>query len=237
MNNLILISAVLILIVAGIYYFAPYKTLYLIARVSPFEQKITNAPTVLVLGDSTGYGTGATDAAYTVPGRLGRDFAVTIENNSKNGRTIGELSEVTSDISENYELILLMIGANDVLQMSDIDTVETELREIISDLTPHTNHLVMISSGNVGGAPRFNSEKSADYEALTRKYRDMFLAVSNETSLQYVDLFLEPENDPFITDSESHIAVDGLHPSNVGYEHWYSKLKPVVTPLLSEYQR
>jgi lysophospholipase L1-like esterase len=200
------------------------KTVWLIAMVTPYIQTIENAPRVLVLGDSTGYGTGADKSTESVAGLLGRDFAVSIENNSVNGRTIGELKKAVSAVTDDYTLILLQIGGNDIIGERAVSEVEQELRSTVESLQEHTEHLVMISSGNVGAAPKYAGERATKYEALSRDYREMFLAVSASTFLTYVDLFEEPEVDPFVKEPKKYVAIDGLHPTSAGYALWYEKL-------------
>lgn len=211
------------------------KTLYLILRVSPvYERRVPNAPKILILGDSTGYGTGATRKADTIAGRIGTDFPkYTIENNSKNGRTIGELLDVVRTIEGEYELILLQIGGNDILQKRDQSVVERELREIVALLTPRTKHLIMMTSGNVGGAVRFKGERAREYEVLTRTLRTRVEQIAHDTALTYVDLFLEPPVDIFILEPEKYFSIDGLHPSSAGYASWYAHLQPVLIQRLN----
>ena len=237
-TTLAITSVVLVCILCGVvYFFTPARTLWLIVRVTPYEQTITNAPTVLVLGDSTGYGTGAKHTNESIAGRLGRDFAVTIQNRSKNGRTIGELLADTEDFSGTYELILLQIGANDLLHKRDQSVVESELRRLVERLTPHTAHLVMMSSGNVGASPQFSGTQADQYEVLSREYRALFLQVASETELVYVDLFVEPENDIFVQQPNTYMSFDGLHPSSAGYEKWYRKLRPIIDPMLAGFDK
>lgn len=227
-----------VLIVAGcivvgilLWTFGPrlLKTLVLIGLVSPYEQHVANAPTILVLGDSTGYGTGVKKATASVAGRMGSDFpGFNIMNDSVNGRRLGELLPVAKTLEGEYALILLQIGANDILQKGDVTKVEQELRELVTILSEHTEHLVMLSSGNVGGSSAFTGEVAKEYEALSRVYRDMFLQVSRETELTYIDLFVEPADDPFIIEAKTYMSIDGLHPSGAGYGLWYVKLQPVL---------
>jgi len=73
-----------------------------------------------------------------------------------------------------------------------------------------------------------------EYTTLTRKFRQMFIEVDSDTSLTYVDLFLEPENDTMSNNPETYISIDGLHPSAAGYALWYDKLKPEIATVLSE---
>jgi len=209
------------------------KTLYLIAQVSPYEQVVPGAPSILVLGDSTGYGTGADTKEDSVAGRMGADFSgYTIINDSKNGRTINELVPVVAGLTGQYALILLQIGSNDILSKRPIDTVEMELRTIIQQLAGHTNHVVMMSSGNVGGAVMFSPVEAEKFEAYTRDFRAMFFAVQADTIMTYVDLFLEPEDDFFTQEPKVYTSWDELHPSSQGYAEWYKRLYPVLIYLL-----
>jgi len=234
----IIIGVVLLTLIGGlfIYFFAPIKTFWLIVRVSPFEQTISGTPTVLILGDSTGYGTGATDGKDSIAGLIGSDFALSIKNQSDNGRTIDELLSDIKNFEGTYELILLQIGANDILQKRPVETVEDELRTIINKLSTHTQHIIMMPSGNVGASPKFSGTESETYEQLSRDFRDMFLQVANDTQLVYIDLFEPVEEDPFAQDPEKYIAIDGLHPSSAGYKKWYDTLYPAIAPILNPYK-
>ena len=210
------------------------KTLFLIATTSPYEKILSGAPIILVLGDSTGYGTGVRRRKDSVAGLIGQDYlAYTIKNNSKNGRTIGDLVQVSKNLEGNYELILLQIGGNDILQKRDVRAVEQELRTIVLNLTKHTKHIVMISSGNVGGAAAFSDTEADEYEKITRSFRSMFLQVAEDTSLTYVDLFLEPEVDIISNNPKTYLSIDGLHPSSEGYALWYKSLKSTLQKILA----
>lgn len=209
------------------------KTIVLILRVSPYEQVIPSAPKILILGDSTGYGTGARQSSNSISGRIGADFPTySIENKSVNGRTIGELVSVAQSVEGEYALILLQIGGNDILQQRDTAVVEKELRTIVADLTDNTESLVMISSGNVGAASAFDTEDSQKFERITRDFKAVFGAVARDTELTFVDLFLEREDDPFVSNPDTYLAMDGLHPSDEGYGAWYTTLRPTIEKML-----
>jgi lysophospholipase L1-like esterase len=236
-SDYLVTAAIIILILSVVIYFSPFsRTLWLIIRVSPYEQEV-GKPILLVLGDSTGYGTGAVKSNESVAGMLGQSFSISIKNNSSNGRTIGGLLEEVKDLSGKYEVILLQIGANDILKHRDIKVVEDELRAVEQLLIKHTDNIVMMSSGNVGSSPKFSGEEAKEYENLTRKYREMFMRVANETKIEYVDLFVEPEDDPFLKNPEKYIAFDGLHPTSAGYEKWYVQLSKIITPILVNYKK
>lgn len=214
------------------------KTIWLIVEVKPYEQVgvSENPKTILVLGDSTGYGTGAGVGKYSIVGLIGTDYPeYSITNNSKNGRTIGEaLLEIKKLPTEpKHELLLLQIGGNDILQKRDVDVVRRELTQLYIEAKKRSTHVVMISSGNVGTAAAFTGTKKAgEYERLSRQFRQMFIEVVAESGVMYVDLFEEPEADVFLAEPKKYLAIDGLHPSKEGYAYWYKTLKPTVQEVL-----
>jgi lysophospholipase L1-like esterase len=239
--RLILFIVVVIIIIAIAWFtgvFRTLKTVWLIMEVKPYEQVGAGEkpPTIFVLGDSTGYGTGAGKKQFSVAGLLGADYPnYKITNNSKNGRTIGEaLVEIKKLPTESkYTLLLLQIGGNDILQKRDLDVVRNELLQLYQETKKRSDSVVMISSGNVGTAAAFTGTKKAgEYERITRQFRQMFIEVAGESEVTYVDLFQEPEDDVFLKEPKKYLAIDGLHPSAQGYAYWYETLAPIVSGLL-----
>jgi lysophospholipase L1-like esterase len=240
----LILFIVIVLVILAIAWFTgtwrTLKTIWLIVEVRPYEQVGVgeNPETMFVLGDSTGYGTGAGKKQYSVAGLLGTDYpAYSIFNNSKNGRTIGEaLTEIkTLPTESTHALLLLQIGGNDILQKRDIDIVRSELALLYEEAKERSEHVVMISSGNVGAAAAFTGTKKAgEYERLTRQFRQMFIEVATESNVTYVDLFHEPEDDVFLKEPKKYLAIDGLHPSKEGYSYWYTTLAPAINNLLAE---
>lgn len=211
-----------------------FKTIYLIVRISPYEQKGTKG-NILVLGDSTGYGTGSADSRNTIAGRMGADFPdYSITNISKNGRTIGELTDVLPELlgSTQYDVILIQIGGNDVLQKKDPDTAAVSLNEIFRLTNQHAKKVVMMSTGNIGAAPEFTADEGKVYEEVTRTFRKMFISLAAQNSVTYVDVFKEPAEDEFVSDPKTNTSIDGLHPTDAGYGVWYKILSPVLASIL-----
>ena len=228
------LTVVLVILLVMTDTFRFIKTLYLIARVTPYEQVGTGAGSIQFLGDSTGYGTGASSGAYSIAGRVGADYpAYAIKNQSVNGRTIEGLLEDTQNFSGQYDLIVLQIGGNDILQKRDTSTVLSDLETLLTRLAPHTKEIIMLTSGNVGTTLVFSGAEAAEYDALTRAYRAQVVALADRTPhYTYVDLFDEPEDDTFAQKPELYTAMDDLHPSNQGYELWYNKAESAFAKAL-----
>jgi len=232
--GLIIILIIVVTIMMSFAFFNLPKTIWLIASVSPYEQSGTGAGRILVLGDSTGYGTGASTSAQSVAGRMGADYpGFQIINDSVNGRLISDLASVAETVSGQHNLILLQIGANDILQKRDLETVRAELEAAIAQLETHTSHIIMLSSGNVGSSPAFTGDKAQEYESLSRAFIAMYHEVADSsTALIYIDLFRERSDDPFVINPQKYMAWDGLHPTGAGYQYWYDVLKPALVETL-----
>ncbi len=213
------------------------KTIWLISSVAPYEQIVPNAPVILVLGDSTGYGTGAKDNTKSIAGRMGSDFPTyTIVNRSVNGRTIKDaLLEIrTFPDEKKYHLILLQLGGNDILQKRPVSVVKSELEILREEALKRATTVVLMTSGNVGGAPAFKGKEARDYEARTRELRAIAESIFATPEARYVDLFLEPEQDIIAQSPKVYLAFDGLHPNEVGYGVWYESLKLVLVEILKK---
>ncbi len=236
---LVSIAGVFVILVVIVYasgYGYLFKTAWLVLRLTPYERPIPGAPVILVLGDSTAYGTGATRSTDTIAGRLGTDFPnYAIENQSRNGRTIGGVVPVAESLTSQYALIVLQIGGNDIIRNRSEAAVREELQRVFAQLKQHSPQVVFMSSGNVGAAPLFaGTTEATSLEARTRTFRDIFMAESALAGITYVDLFAEPAVDEVANDPDRYIASDGLHPSSEGYGLWYKKLLPAVQPILKD---
>jgi lysophospholipase L1-like esterase len=211
------------------------KTLLAIAWVNPYEQEGSGAGGILVIGDSTGYGTGANRAEDSIAGRIGQDFpGYRIKNNSENGRKIAEAREVVEGIESQYDLILFQIGANDLLAGVPIETVVADILALVEAAEPHAEHIIVMTSGNIGGAPRFTGEREEYFQTVSKQYTSMMKDRSASAGFVFIDLYKDPTEDVFVAAPEQYIAADGLHPTSAGYGVWYQRLQPELEILLAE---
>ena len=211
---------------------------YLIARVTPYEQTGTGTGSILVIGDSTGYGTGTSRSGESIAGRLGADFpAYSITNNSINGRKVAGAREVAAGLLEDtqYDLVVLQIGANDLIAGREAGEVAAELQQLIEQVIPHARKIIILTSGNVGATPVFAGEQAQQLEAASRLF-DWHMTTLGQTydDVAFVSLFDEPDNDIFVKKPDVYTSIDGLHPTSAGYEIWYQKAQPYFAAVLEQ---
>jgi lysophospholipase L1-like esterase len=198
----------------------------IIASAVPYTQRGSGAR-VLFAGESTGVGTGARVPEESVAGLLGRDLPdAEIKNISRNGSRMSELHSALSSLSEEkFDMIVLQIGGNDILNFTSPASVRTELRGVLSEATKRSAHVYLMTTGDVGNAPAFGPLLSRLYTARTNELVPMFKEESKKTGVVYVDLFEPRETDPFFLEPLKYHAADGVHPSSDGYAIWYGKLR------------
>lgn len=232
--SVLLLVVVAVITINGWWRYA--LTGYLIVRVTPYEQASDGAGSILFIGDSTGYGTGARRASESVAGRLGADFpAYSITNNSVNGRKIAGAVEVVQGLGESkrYDLIVLQIGANDLIAGRDADEVAMDMQHLIEQVIPYAENIVILTAGNIGATPAFRGEQAQQLMEASRRYDQLMTTLSQSyDAVAFVSLFDEPADDPFVKQPQVYTAIDGLHPASPGYALWYQKAKPYVDSAL-----
>lgn len=194
----------------------------------PFEVKPPDARArVLVIGDSTGVGTGSSSPADSVAGRIARDFpGAEIVNLARNGARMKDVpAQLARAGTEEYDLILLQIGGNDILRFTSLTRLRDAVTNLLKTSSGRARRVVFISTGNVGLAPAFFPPLSWVYTWRTRSVRALFMEVAREQGVQYVDLFRERGRGIFEEDPARYYASDFLHPSGEGYGVWYRELR------------
>ncbi len=237
----IIILVFLMCVLIGLYFsypiFSAIRTSKEIEKnTTPFQQHPAQPNfRVLVAGDSTGVGTGAADPKFSTAGRLGADYPdAGIMNISENGLKLAELEEKLKEFTTNhpqpkYDLLLIQIGANDIVGQTSYKSIEKSIVAILDIAEKFASNTVVLTSGNVGASPVFRWPLSVYLRSRTVAVREIFLtAVQNRPSVSYVDLFRNPQDDIFLNDVERYYAIDLFHPSGDGYGVWYEEIKKEI---------
>jgi len=194
----------------------------------PFEVRVKEANRrVLVIGDSTGVGTGASNSADSIAGRIARDYPGTeIVNRAQDGAKVEDIFQQLKDFRNGeFDLVLLQVGGNDIIRFTALDRLNDSISEVLSLAGDKGGKVIFMSTGNVGLAPVFFPPVNWIYTRRTRQVREIFMAVSRREKIEYIDLFKEKDEDPFSRDAAIYYAADTLHPGSEGYRLWYEELK------------
>lgn len=206
-------------------------------RAVPVSQHVPNATThVLVVGDSTAYGTGAEEQQNSLVGRLARNFPhIHIDNAAENGMGLDVLRKKLDTMSgRSYDITMLHIGGIDVLSMTTDAKIITALKDIFEKArallkSDDPRNIVFVSVNNVGCAPAFRFPLNRLLERRSRRLNGLFQVLADEHEVTHVSLFCERDDDPFAARPDELYASDGIHPNDAGYELWYDKINQKLT--------
>lgn len=182
---------------------------------------------LLLVGDSTGVGTGAESPQGSVAGYLAADYPqLRIDNQARDGVRFAQVVQqlvAQESAEQRYDLVLIMAGGNDVIRGTRSESLSRQIDMALTIAGRLAPEVVVLPPGNVGNAPFFLAPLRG---VMTRRSETMHTLVETRAKQHgagYVRLFLSREEDPFVTEA-SLSAVDGLHPSAAGYALWYQEL-------------
>lgn len=194
----------------------------------PFQTSPAGATTtLLVVGDSTAVGTGASSPASSVAGLISLDHPqLKIVNRAKDGARFADIArQLETAGGERFDVIMILGGGNDVIRFTAGEVLAYEVELAVALAHSRAGLVVVMPSGNVGSAPFFFPPWSwlmtARSKTLHRAVRE---AAASHGAL-YVNLFKDKADDPFARRPDELNAKDGLHPSDAGYRLWYDELK------------
>lgn len=183
---------------------------------------------ILVIGDSTGAGTGASNPKETIAGFLAEE-GFFVKNKAEWGAMTDEIIEqLKGEKKDEYDLVLIFTGGNDILWFYDLDKTVLNLEKTLKRVKEVGRVAVVIPPGNVGLAPMFKEPVGLLYTRRTKFIRSEFMRVAEENGAIYVDLFTDNLEEIFSGEPLKYFASDLLHPSSEGYKVWYKKIKEAL---------
>ena len=200
----------------------------------PFVLTSTNyGKTILVLGDSTAIGVGASRPRDSIAGRVAAEVGATyVENNAATGAKVAQVfNQVDAAQLGHYDIILLQVGGNDIIRFGNADLAKANLKDILRILKEKGDTVYLMMAGDVGRAKLFPPFVRPFHHFLSMQYRANFIEAAEQAGVIYIDLYVSKEKDPFVKDPLRYHAKDGLHPSTDGYDSWFKKLAPQLSPI------
>ena len=193
----------------------------LVAKAIPY-QRADGSLSMLVIGDSTAVGVGADTPADTVAGYLSNTLNASVENYSKSGAVTADMeAQFAQAKNSHYDLILIQVGANDVIRFHSLSGTQALLDTILKNARTKSDHVVLLTAGRIGEAPLFPWFVGPFITHRAHQMRDLFKATADANGVAYVDLFNIP--DPFLSDPQKYYAPDGLHLTKDGWYFWYEQ--------------
>ncbi len=196
-------------------------------RAQRYARRLENAShRLLIVGDSTGVGLGALSIEDSIAGRLARDYPrASIENRAELGARVACVLRQLADVDADHDAVLIVIGGNDILRRTSYRDLSVALEAVITRAREVAPLVIVVNSGNVGGAPLFGWPLNVLLSRRSLQVRRIFALTCRRMRAQFVNLTFVPRRDPFGRHRELYFAEDGLHPSSAAYEYCYDVLK------------
>jgi len=198
-------------------------------RIELFTQAVNNKQNITFVGGTLGIGDAAPNGPTTVAGQpfpKGNEGngGYTIANPSSKGGIAGAITDQSCS-TYKPNIVLLMIGTNDILQNIDLGNAPARLASLVDEIiTDAPNALLVVSSI----PPCCNDATVQTYNATIP---DM---VKSRAQAGKHILFVDAHA-AFVKDANyktDYISSDGLHPSSNGYavigDLFYGAIKTVL---------
>lgn len=189
---------------------------------------------LLIVGDSTAVGTGASSPQTSLAGLLAREYPrLRIDNRARDGAKFDDVA-LQLDGTDRYDLVLIQAGGNDVIRLRNMDTVGADIERVLTLAKARADRVILMPAGNVGNAPFFYPPVSWTMSSRARTLHDLVREATRRHGATYVNLYKDKASDPFAQQRELN-AVDGLHPSDAGYRVWFTELmtQAALAPVLA----
>jgi lysophospholipase L1-like esterase len=178
---------------------------------------------LLIVGDSTAVGTGASVPQASLAGLLAQAFPrLQIVNRSRDGALFAAVLEQLEG-TEPFDMVLVLAGGNDVVRLRGLQALRNDVEQVTLRALERAAQVVLMPAGNVGNASFFPASVAWLMTWRSRQLHSLVDAAAARHGALHVNLFREAVDDPFVQRPELN-AADGLHPSDAGYRLWFEEL-------------
>ena len=187
------------------------------------QQPASPRRNLLIVGDSTGVGTGASAGLHSLAGLIGQAYPdVQIVNRARDGATFADVVAQLGGVGR-FDMVLVLAGGNDVIRLRAWSAVQADVDRVVQLASQHAPQVVLMPAGNVGNAPFFFAPLSWWMSRRSRELHRIVDAAARRGAT-VVNLYQDAADDPFVQQPALN-ARDGLHPSDAGYRVWFTELQ------------
>ena len=179
---------------------------------------------LLIVGDSTAIGTGASSAGSSLAGLIAHDHPhLTIVNRAADGARFADIARQLAGQGQ-FDAILVLGGGNDVIRMTGQQALGQAIATTLELARAQAPQVIVMPPGNVGNAPFFFAPLTWLMTQRSKSLHTLVRQAAAASGAVYVSLYRDTADDPFAQRPDELNAPDGLHPSDAGYRVWYAAL-------------
>jgi len=228
---LLLVSTALIQF--AIFWRGVQKARTLAAQGRRYERRLASKGlAMLILGDSTGVGVGASLPEESVAGLLAADFPdADIVNISESGARVADaIAQAKKCNAEglSFDVAILHLGGNDIVQATPIDKLVAGCEELMVELEKLARRVVWLGPPNLGIAPLFPAPYSWLLAARSRAAAAVFAQSAARHNVSFIDFSAPAHAGYFQGRRRRHFAGDGFHPNSASYRYGYAAARQAM---------
>ena len=193
-------------------------------RSDPARAAAESPVRILAFGDSLLAGYGLNDLTTAFPHQLEqalntRGVAATVIPGSVAGDTTqGGISRIEWSLSDKPDLVIVALGANDMLRGLDPALMRNNLKKIVTTFQANDVDVLLVGTPALGNWG----------EVIQQGYAAAFVSVADDTEVPFVaDLLKDVAGIPKLNQS------DGIHPNEKGVTLMVRNLLPALLDLLA----
>ncbi len=198
-----------------------------------FERRLSaQGAKVLILGDSTGVGVGATLPEESVAGLLAADYPdADIVNVAVSGtRVAAAIVQVRMCLKAGlrFDLALLHVGGNDVVADTPLHRLSDDCDTLLQELGRLAVRTVWLGPPDLGLAPLFPRPYAWLMASRSRAASRVFAAAAARHEVGFVDFSAPAHVAHFRKRRRKHFAIDGFHPNSASYKYGYTTARQML---------
>ncbi len=122
-------------------------------------------------------------------------------------------------------MVLIQAGWDDVVRFTALDAVRATYSRVLHAASRKAPVVILAGGINTGLSPAFSVHVSRLFSARAWSVREIFLVLSRETDVEYVDLYRERAHEPMLRDRGRFFCRDRIHPTGEGYGLMYEEIR------------
>ena len=198
-----------------------------------FERRLSaKGATVLILGDSTGVGVGATLPEESIAGLLAADYPdADIVNVAVSGtRVAGAIAQVRACLEAGlrFDLALLHVGGNDVVADTPLSQLTDDCDTLLRELARLADRTAWLGPPDLGLAPLFPRPYAWVLASRSRSASRVFSTAAARHDAVFIDFSAPAHVAHFRKRRREHFAIDGFHPNSASYQYGYSTARQML---------
>ena len=198
-----------------------------------FERRLSaRRAAMLILGDSTGVGVGATRPEESIAGLLAADYPdADIVNVAVSGtRVDGAIAQVQKCLEAglHFDLALLLVGGNDVVADTPLHQLTDDCDTLLRELARLAVRTAWLGPPDLGLAPLFPLPYAWVMAARSRVASRVFSAAAARHNVVFVDFSAPSHVAHFRKRRRNHFAIDGFHPNSASYKYGYATTRRML---------